>query len=81
LILGQKVYESLADIPKPVDIVNVFRPAQVTPAIAQQAVAIGANVLWLQLGIANEEAARIAHDGGLAVVMDRCISTEHGRLF
>ena len=79
-ILGQAVYASLADIPKPVDIVNVFRPAQVTPAIAEQAVAIGAKALWLQLGIANDEAARIASEGGLAVVMDRCISTEHGRL-
>jgi predicted CoA-binding protein len=79
-ILGQTVYASLADIPKPVDIVNVFRPAQVTPKIAEQAVAIGAKVLWLQLGIANEEAARIAREGGVTVVMDRCISTEHGRL-
>lgn len=79
-ILGQTVYASLADIPKPVDIVNVFRPAQVTPEVARQAVDIGAKVLWLQLGIANEEAARIAREGGLTVVMDRCISTEHGRL-
>jgi predicted CoA-binding protein len=79
-ILGETVFTSLADIPKPVDIVNVFRPAQVTPAIAEQAVAIGAKALWLQLGIANEEAARIAREGGLAVVMDRCISSDHGRL-
>jgi predicted CoA-binding protein len=79
-ILGQQVYASLLDIPKPVDIVNVFRPAQVTPPIAEQAVAIGAKALWLQLGIANDEAARIASEGGLAVVMNRCISTEHGRL-
>jgi predicted CoA-binding protein len=81
LILGQRVYATLADIPKPVDIVNVFRPAQVTPKIAEQAVAIGAKVLWLQLGIANDEAARIALEGGLTVVMNRCISTDHGRLF
>lgn len=79
-ILGEPVYETLADIPKPVDIVNVFRPSQVTPKIAEQAVAIGAKVLWLQLGIENEEAARIARDGGLKVVMNRCISTDHGRL-
>lgn len=80
LILGETVYGSLADIPKPVDIVNVFRPAQAAPKIAEQAVAIGAKVLWLQLGIANEEAARIAREGGLMVVMNRCISTDHGRL-
>jgi len=79
-ILGQQVYASLLDIPKRVDIVNVFRPEQVTPPIAEQAVAIDAKVLWLQLGIANDEAARIATEGGLAVVMNRCISTEHGRL-
>jgi len=79
-ILGQTVYASLADIPEPVDIVNVFRPAQVTPAIAEQAVAIGGKALWLQLGIANDDAARIAREGGLLVVMDRCISTDHGRL-
>ncbi len=80
-ILGQAVYASLADIPKPLDIVNVFRQAQVTPEIAEQAVSIGAKVLWLQLGIANEVAGRIAREGGLTVVMNRCISTEHGRLF
>jgi predicted CoA-binding protein len=79
-ILGEPVYASLADIPEPVDIVDVFRPAQVTPKIAAEAVAIRAKALWLQLGIANEEAARIAREGGLAVVMDRCISTEHSRL-
>jgi predicted CoA-binding protein len=81
LILGEPVYATLADIPKPIDVVNVFRPAQVTPKIAEQAVAIGAKVLWLQLGIANDEAARIALEGGLTVVMNRCISTDHGRLF
>lgn len=80
LIHGQLVFPSLAEIPTPVDIVNVFRPAQVTPAIAEQAVAIGAKVLWLQLGIENLEAARIASEGGLTVVMNRCIKTEHRRL-
>jgi predicted CoA-binding protein len=79
-ILGEPVYATLADVPKPVDIVNVFRPAQFTRPIAEQAVAIGAKVLWLQLGITNDEAARIARDGGLTVVMDRCLATEHGRL-
>jgi len=79
-ILGEMVYETLADIPFPVEIVDVFRPALVTPKIAEQAVAMGAKVLWLQQGIINEEAARIARDGGLIVVMDRCIATDHARV-
>jgi len=64
----------------PVDIVDVFRRPDLTPEHAREAVAVGARCLWLQLGIANEEAARIAHDGGLAVVMDRCSIVEHRRL-
>jgi predicted CoA-binding protein len=80
-ILGEEVYASLAGIPKPVDIVNVFRRAEFTPEVARQAVANGAKVLWLQLGIVNEEAARIARESGLTVVMDRCLATEHERFF
>lgn len=75
-VLGEKSYASLRDIPEPVDIVNVFRRPEHTPPIAADAVAIGAKVLWLQLGIANEEAARIAGEGGLTVIMDRCIKVE-----
>lgn len=75
-ILGQKSYASLKDIPVPVDIVNVFRRSEHTPPVAEEAVAIGANTLWLQLGIANEEAAAIASAGGLEVIMDRCIKVE-----
>jgi predicted CoA-binding protein len=75
-ILGEKCYPSLRDIPEPVDIVNVFRRPEHTPPIAEDAVAIGAKALWLQLGIVNEEAARIANEGGLTVVMDRCIKVE-----
>ncbi|SFB36629.1 Predicted CoA-binding protein [Cohnella sp. OV330] len=75
-ILGEKCYKSLADIPEPIDIVNVFRRPEHTPPIAGEAVAAGAKVLWLQLGIANEEAAAIAAAGGLTVVMDRCIKVE-----
>lgn len=75
-ILGEKCYAALADIPEPVDIVNVFRRSEHTPPVAEEAVAIGAKALWLQLGIANEEAASIAHEGGLFVVMDRCIKVE-----
>lgn len=75
-ILGEKCYKSLADIPEPIDIVNVFRRPEHTPPIAQEAVDAGAKVLWLQLGIVNDEAARIAADGGLTVIMDRCIKVE-----
>ncbi|WP_027090999.1 CoA-binding protein [Cohnella thermotolerans] len=75
-VLGEKSYPSLRDIPEPVDIVNVFRRPEHTPPIAEEAVAIGAKALWLQLGIANDDAARIAQEGGLTVVMDRCIKVE-----
>ncbi|MGO4373156.1 CoA-binding protein [Paenibacillus sp. 2TAB19] len=75
-ILGQKSYASLKEIPVPVDIVNVFRRSEHTPPVAEEAVAIGAKTLWLQLGIASEEAASIAEAGGLNVIMDRCIKVE-----
>ncbi|WP_337098713.1 CoA-binding protein [Paenibacillus sp. YIM B09110] len=75
-ILGQKSYASLKEIPVPVDIVNVFRRSEHTPPVAEEAVAIGAKTLWLQLGIASEEAASIAESGGLNVIMDRCIKVE-----
>jgi predicted CoA-binding protein len=75
-ILGEKAYASLKDIPEPVDMVNVFRRPEHTPPIAREAVEIGARTLWLQLGISNEEAAAIASDGGLNVIMDRCIKVE-----
>lgn len=73
-VLGQKAYASLGEIPEPVDIVDVFRRAEATPGIADDAVAIGAKALWLQLGIVSDEAARRAAAGGLVVVMDRCIA-------
>lgn len=75
-ILGEKVYPTLADVPEPIDIVNVFRRPEHTPPIAAEAVAVGAKVLWLQLGIENDEAASIAEEGGLTVIMDRCIKVE-----
>ncbi|MEF2964589.1 CoA-binding protein [Paenibacillus sp. M1] len=75
-ILGEKVYASLKDIPEPVDIVNVFRRSEYTPEVAREAVDIGARVLWLQLGIASDEAYEIASQGGLTVIMDRCIKVE-----
>jgi predicted CoA-binding protein len=79
-ILGRTTYATLADIPESVDIVDVFRRAEDTPAIADDAVKIGAKVLWLQLGITSEEAAARARAGGLAVVMDLCIGKTTLRL-
>ncbi|MHA6484635.1 CoA-binding protein [Paenibacillus sp. strain BS8-2] len=75
-ILGETCYASLKDIPVPVDIVNVFRRSEHTPEVAEDALAIGAKSLWLQLGIRNDEAATIAESGGLRVIMDRCIKVE-----
>lgn len=79
-VFGRKAYPTLEDVPEPVDIVDVFRRAEDTPPIAQQAVKIGAKVLWLQLGISNDEAARIAASAGLTVVMDMCIGQTVVRL-
>jgi hypothetical protein len=78
-ILGEVSYPSLSAVPERVDIVNVFRAPDALPAIAQEAVAIGAGALWCQFGVINEEGARIAADGGLTVVMDRCVKFEHAR--
>jgi len=75
-ILGEKVYARLSDIPFPVDIVNVFRRSDQVVPIAEEAAQIKAKAFWLQLGIVNEEAARIAAEGGLKVIMDRCIKVE-----
>jgi uncharacterized protein len=72
VLLGERVYRSLADIGEPVDMVEVFRPAAEAPEIARQAVAIGAKTLWLQQGIVSGQARRIAEAGGLAYVEDRC---------
>ncbi|MDB5081011.1 MAG: CoA-binding protein [Chloroflexi bacterium] len=80
-ILGRKCYASLKDIPEPVDIVDVFRKPGDVPPLVDDAVAIGAKVLWLQLGVINEEAANKALAAGLEVVMDRCVKIEHARFF
>ena len=79
-ILGETVYGTLAEIKEPIDMVDVFRRAEDTPPVAEEAVAAGAKSLWLQLDIANDEAAEIATKGGLDVVMDRCTAIEIGRL-
>lgn len=79
-VLGQRCYPSLAAIPGPVDVVDCFRKSADILPIAREAVAKGARVLWMQLGIRNEDAARIALDAGLEVVMDRCVKIEHARL-
>lgn len=79
-VLGQKAYATLADVPEQVDLVNVFRRAEDTPAHADEAVAAGAKALWLQSGIWNEEAASRAERGGLKAIMDLCIGVMHSRL-
>ena len=80
-ILGEKCYPSLCAIPQPVDIVDVFRKTADVMPIAEDAIKIGAKVLWQQLGVRNEEAAAKARAAGLQTVMDRCVKIEHGRLF
>jgi hypothetical protein len=78
-ILGRPVYKSLADLPETPDLVDVFRKHDDLPGVAQEAAEAGAKTLWLQLGSWNEDAARIAEDAGLDVVMDRCVKIEHAR--
>ena len=80
-VLGQKCYPTLADIPEPVDVVDCFRRSDQIIPLAHEAIAIKARVLWLQLGVINEEAAKIARDAGLDVVVDRCMKIEYARLF
>jgi uncharacterized protein len=80
-ILGEKCYKSLRDIPEPVDMVDVFRKTPDVPPIADDAIAIGAKVLWQQLSVRNEAAAAKARAAGLDAVLDRCVKIEHGRLF
>ena len=77
---GEKAYASLKEIPIAVDIVNVFRRPVLTPAIAKEAIEIGAKALWLQSGIENEEAEQIATSAGLDFISDRCIMVEHRKL-
>src|SRR6185503_10039264 len=80
-ILGRRCYASLRDIPEPVDIVDIFREPSAVPPIVDEAIAIGAKVIWMQLGVINEAAARRAREAGLEVVMDACVKIEHARFF
>jgi len=80
-ILGEKCYKSLRDIPGKVDVVDCFRKSAEIPAIADEAIAIGAKVLWMQLGVENGDARRKAEAAGLEVVENRCMKIEHGRFF
>lgn len=80
-ILGRTVYASLRHLPEPVDMVDIFRRSEDVPPIAEEAIAIGAKVLWMQLGVRHDQAAERARAAGLDIVMDRCPKIEHGRLF
>lgn len=80
-ILGEKCYKSLREIPEAVDVVDCFRRSNEIPALADDAIAIGAKVLWMQLGVENAEARHKAEAAGLEVVENRCMKIEHGRFF
>jgi predicted CoA-binding protein len=80
-VLGQKCYKSLRDIPQPVDMVDCFRRSAEILPIAEDAIAIGAKTLWMQLGVVNQAAANLAEAAGLQVIMDRCVKIEYARLF
>lgn len=80
-VLGQKCYPALRDIPEQVDIVDCFRKSEEIMPLAQDAVAIGAKVLWMQIGVINESAAQMARKAGLDVIMNRCVKIEYARLF
>ena len=79
-ILGEKAYPTLLSIPEKVDIVDIFRRPEEVPPVVEEAIKIGARVVWMQEGIVNEEAALRAREAGLKVVMDRCLKKEHQRL-
>ena len=80
-VLGERCYASLADIPHPVDMVDVFRRTEDVLPIAEQAIAIGARCLWQQIGVKNLAADELARQAGLASVLDRCVKIEHARIF
>jgi predicted CoA-binding protein len=79
-ILGERVYATLKEIPDKVDMVDIFRASSAVPPIVEDAIAIGANVVWMQIGVRHDEAARRAEAAGLTVIMNRCPKIEYGRL-
>lgn len=80
-VLGRASYASLREVPEPVEVVDIFRESSAVPAIVEEAIAIGAKVVWMQLGVIHEPAAERARQAGLQVVMDRCMKIEHARFF
>ncbi|MGA9174122.1 MAG: CoA-binding protein [Thermoactinomyces sp.] len=79
-VLGEKPYASLTEIGEPIDIVNVFRRSEEVLPVAEEAIQVGAKAIWMQLGVLNEEAAQLAKENGLIVIMDRCIKVDHAIL-
>jgi uncharacterized protein len=80
-VLGRRSYPTLADVPDPIEVVDIFREPAAVPEIVDQAIAKNAKVIWMQLGVIHNEAAQRAREAGLAVVMDRCMKIEHARFF
>ncbi len=80
-ILGRRCYSSLRDVPRPVEVVDIFRAPEAVPAIVEEAVEAGAKVIWMQFGVIHNEAAARAREAGLEVVMDQCMKVEHARFF
>jgi predicted CoA-binding protein len=80
-VLGRKCYPDLKSIPGPIEVVDIFRESAAVPAIVEEAIAVGAKVIWMQLGVINDAAAKRAREAGLEVVMDRCMKIEHARYF
>jgi predicted CoA-binding protein len=80
-VLGRPSYATLSEVPPPIEIVDIFRDPSAVPAIVEEAIAVGAKVIWMQLGVIHEEAAARALEAGLEVVMDRCVKIEHARFF
>ncbi|ABO50840.1 CoA-binding domain protein [Desulforamulus reducens MI-1] len=79
-VLGERAYKTLAEIPDQVDLVNVFRKSEETPQVVEEAIPLKPQAIWLQLGISNEAAAKLATNAGLAFIQNKCIKVEHARL-
>lgn len=79
-MLGETIYPSLADVPGPIDVVQIFRRSEAVGPVVDEAIALGIKVVWMQLGISNEEAAAAAQAAGLTVVMNQCMKVQHQRM-